>query len=151
MNLSPDYLVSLYKVRKLYDDYDSESTMPETEYIGLVDDLISYDLQLKMRREAETNLDTLTNIVNKGMFNSKKDRQRVDTIRNGIAERIKEIDSEAYLENMINSILVRLAPHRKSKSTTMLSKFDEAFIEIFYEFSNLEKCQQAAFGVLGGG
>ena len=154
MNFNPDYLVALYKVRKLYDDFDSSAGISEVEYVKLVDDLIFYDLQLKMRDEAEANLSTLTEFINGGQFTKKKTRQKVATIVDNISEKMENSDSKEYLENMINSLLARLAPYRKSRSTKILSTMDAAFIDMFYEFYTLEKCQQAAItgyeGMLNG-
>ena len=141
MNLDKDFIISLYKVRKLYDDYDSESGISEKEYANMVDDIMNYDLQLRTRRVAEKNYEQLNHILDEGLLPSRKSRRRLSFIQGQIKQTLDNNPTTGYLENMLNSCLARLAKYRKSKSIEMLSVLDQNYVEMFEEFCDLQDTQ----------
>ena len=141
MNLDKDFIISLYKVRKLYDDYDSESGISEKEYANMVDDIMNYDLQLRTRQVAEKNYEQLNQILDEGLLPSRKSRRRLSFIQEQIKQTLDNNPTTGYLENMLNSCLARLAKYRKSKSIEMLSVLDQNYVEMFAEFCDLQDTQ----------
>jgi len=141
LNLDKDFIISLYKVRKLYDDYDSESGISEKEYANMVDDIMNYDLQLRTRRVAEKNYEQLNHILDEGLLPSRKSRRRLSFIQGQIKQTLDNNPTTGYLENMLNSCLARLAKYRKSKSIEMLSVLDQNYVEMFEEFCDLQDTQ----------
>lgn len=145
MNLSKDYLISLFTAKKLYDDFDSDSDVSEDDYIALVDDIISYDLQLRTKRLAEQNYEMMNRMIERGVFSSRRAKKRIIQLRSSVSELMKNDTSTEYLENMLNSCLARLAKYRKSKNTKLLSKFDQNLVDLFSEFCDIDEVS-AHFG-----
>ena len=134
-------MVTLYQLKKLYDDYDSDSGITEDEYIDLVDDVISYDLQLRVRRLAEQNYSMISKLIEIGKYSNKKEKRKLLQLQSISASKLDSEKPTGYTENMLNSSLARLAQYRKSRSTELLSKFDEAFVEVFLELSSIDELE----------
>jgi hypothetical protein len=128
-------------VRKLYDDYDSESGISEKEYAEMVDDIMNYDLQLRTRKMAEKNYSQIEYVLENNLLSNKKTKRRLAYIQGKVRESLDENPSIGYLENMLNSCLARLAKYRKSRSVEMLPILDQNFIEMFEEFCELQESQ----------
>lgn len=129
MELHGEDLVSIYKVKKLFDDFDTESEISAEEYADMVEDVMSYDLRIETIEVAKHNLELIDDLLSMSQFIGRRRRKHLNFLKDTIQNQLANEENEDYLQNMRDSILSRMSKYRKSKCSTLLTDLDTRFAE----------------------
>ena len=142
MELSKDSLITLYQVRRLYEDFDDTTGISKEEYIKLVDDVLGWSTRLKLKTESEDKLAQIDDILQSAKFRNKRQRNKAIRMQTMARQYVDSMKSRGYYENMLNASLAKLAQYRKSRSTTLLDVFDTSLVEVYSELHYLDQLQR---------
>ena len=142
MELSKDSLITLYQVRRLYEDFDDTAGISKEEYIKLVDDVLGWSTRLRLKTESEDKLTQIDSILQSAKFRNKRQRNKAIRMQAMAKQYVNSMESRGYYENMLNASLAKLAQYRKSRSTTLLDVFDTSLVEVYSELHYLDQLQR---------
>lgn len=129
MELHRESLVAMYKVKKLFDDFDVESEISAEEYADMVEDVMSYDLRIETIETAKHNLELIDDLLSMSQFIGRRRRKRLNFLKGIICDQLANEQNEDYLQNMRNSILLKMSKYRKSKCDKLLTDLDARFLD----------------------
>ena len=130
-------LVPIYKVKKLFDDFDTESGISADEYADMVEDVISYDLRIETIEMAKSNLEIIDDLLSAPQFIGKRKKKQLRFLKDTIHNQLAREENENYLQNMRDSLLSRMSKYRKSKCDNLLTDLDARFADwLFAWFSD---------------
>lgn len=130
-------LVSIYKVKKLFDDFDTESEISADEYADMVEDVMSYDLRIETIEIAKSNLELIDDLLSAPQFIGKRKKKQLSFLKDTIHNQLAREENEDYLQNMRDSLLSRMSKYRKSKCDKLLTDLDARFADwLFAWFSD---------------
>lgn len=130
-------LVAIYKVKKLFDDFDTESGISADEYADMVEDVMSYDLRIETIEIAKSNLELIDDLLSAPQFIGRRKKKQLSFLKDAIHNQLAREENENYLQNMRDSLLSRMSKYRKSKCDKLLTDLDARFADwLFAWFSD---------------
>lgn len=137
MELHGGDLVAIYKVKKLFDDFDTESGISADEYADMVEDVMSYDLRIETIEIAKSNLELIDDLLSAPQFIGRRKKKQLSFLKDTIHNQLAREENENYLQNMRDSLLSRMSKYRKSKCDKLLTDLDARFSDwLFAWFSD---------------
>ena len=137
MELHGGDLVAIYKVKKLFDDFDTESEISAEEYADMVEDVMSYDLRIETIEVAKSNLGLIDDLLSAPQSMGKRRKKQLNFLKDTIHNQLAMEENEDYLQNMRDSLLSRMSKYRKSKCDKLLTDLDARFADwLFVWFSD---------------